>query len=138
MSGQFDIDLLPGVKIDVSRVPVYATLIQTSSSGKEARASFQAAPRYKFNMTIEFLRSPARGVFTTEAQQLQDFFDLQQGRKGSFTYFDPLLVETYGRVGTAGAGGSGRLCRFDADEIEFKRFSNGFWQVAAVPLISVK
>jgi hypothetical protein len=139
VSGTFTVDTLPGLKMECTRTPVYATLIQTSSSGKEGRAVFQSTPRYKFSLAFEFLRSPARGgIYTTEAQALVDFFDLQKGRFDTFTFYDPLLVETYGRSGTAGAGGSGRTCRFDSDEVKFQRFNTGFWQVAAVDLISVK
>lgn len=133
MSGTFTIDTLPGVKIDVSRTPVYATAVQTSIGGKEVRTYFQSTPRYRYSLSIEFLRSPARGAFTTEAQALVDFFDGQIGRYDTFTFYDPLLVETHGRTANAA-----KTVRFDSDEITFKRFANGFWQVASVDLISVK
>lgn len=77
---------LPGITIAFRRRPIYATKIQTASSGKELRAAFQIFPRYRYNLSFEFLRSDA--VFT-ELQTLQGLFSRHLGQWDSFLIADP-------------------------------------------------
>jgi len=77
---------LPGVKMGVKRTPIHSTKVQTSGSGREARASWQAAPRYKYGLQFEFARSTsAYGEF----QRLANFLSRHAGQYDTFLFQDP-------------------------------------------------
>jgi len=81
---------LAGLDISVKRAPVFATKIQTASSGKELRASFQAFPRYRYELRMNFLRQG--GYYNTladEAGTLNAFFMKHRGSWDSFLFQDP-------------------------------------------------
>ena len=82
---------LLGFDIGIKRTPVYSTLVQTSPSGKEVRASFQATPRWKYEIPVNFLRMLAFSAQTVidEMKTLQAFFHTMKGRYDSFLYADP-------------------------------------------------
>lgn len=82
---------LKGFDITVNRMPVYATLVQVAASGKELRASFQTFPRYKWELTLNFVRQVgfSAATPTDEAGTLQRFFMAHLGQWDSFLFSDP-------------------------------------------------
>jgi len=76
---------LPGVKPEQPRIPVFATKIQRSVSGAEARAAFQAYPLRRFALSYEFLRHGAEN----ELRILEGFFLARRGAWDSFLYLHP-------------------------------------------------
>jgi uncharacterized protein (TIGR02217 family) len=77
---------LPGLKWGNTKTPVWDTKTQSSASGKEARAQFQAFPRWKIGLAYEFLRE--RPGFT-ELQSIVGFFNSRKGSFENFLYDDP-------------------------------------------------
>jgi hypothetical protein len=77
---------LPGAKINLKRRPVYATGIATASDGSELRASWQTYPRYRYTLSIEFLRSAAAYA---EFQRVMSAFEQMAGAYDSFLIVDP-------------------------------------------------
>lgn len=67
----------------ITRTPVFDTVIQQAVSGKETRIARQTYPRYKYQLTINLLRSSA-AYQSTEYQYVIGFFN---GRLGSFDTF---------------------------------------------------
>ncbi len=126
MSGTFP--TLPGLDIAVKRSEAYSTAVQVGSSGKEQRASFQATPRFSFELTFNFFRQTAFSAQTTfdELASLQTFFETQKGRWDTFSFTDPVDSTV-------------RTCRFDQDTLSIERIVALAWKgAAAVRLISVK
>ena len=81
---------LAGLDISVKRTPVFATKIQTSSSGKEQRASFQAFPRYRYELRMNFLRQAnSYNTVSDEAATLMNFLAQHRGAWDSFLFADP-------------------------------------------------
>jgi hypothetical protein len=76
---------LAGLGIDVTRTPVFDTVVQQSISGKETRIARQLYPRYQWDVMFNVLRS-AGGY--TEYQQLIGFFNARQGQFDTFLYQD--------------------------------------------------
>ena len=58
---------MAGLDIAIKRMPVYATKIQTASSGKELRASFQSTPRFRYSLPLNFLRQAVLNMDADEA-----------------------------------------------------------------------
>ena len=83
---------LKGFDIKVSRSPVYGTLVQTSASGKELRASFEAWPRYRYTLNLNFAREAGYSAKTVqdETANLNRFFQIHLGSWDSFLFQDPL------------------------------------------------
>ena len=108
MSGTFP--TLPGLDIAVKRSEAYSTAVQVGSSGKEQRASFQATPRFSFELTFNFFRQTAFSAQTTfdELANLQTFFETQKGRWDTFSFTDPVDSTV-------------RTCRFDQDTLSIER-----------------
>jgi hypothetical protein len=77
---------LIGAQIDLRRTPATATEIQTASSGKELRATWQSYPRYKYQLHIEFLRSAA--VYA-DFQRVMTAFVSALGQYDTFLLQDP-------------------------------------------------
>ena len=82
---------LLGIGIGVKRTPVWSTLIQTSISGKETRASFQAYPRYRYQIPLNFARVTGFSAQTpsNEMATIQAFFMAAVGELNYFDYTDP-------------------------------------------------
>lgn len=78
----------PGTGFPVSRSPVFATTVQASISGKETRVALQSAPRWKYEMSLNVLRSSA-AFESTEFQYIVGFFNKLLGSFDSFLYSDP-------------------------------------------------
>ena len=126
MSGTFP--TLPGLDISVKRTDVYSTMVQAGGTGKEQRASVQATPRYRFELTFNFFRQTNFSAQTTfdELASLVTFFETQKGRWDAFNFTDPV-------------DGTVRTCRFDQDELDIQRIVQLCWKgVSAVKLISTK
>lgn len=87
---------LPGMDIAIKRTPVYATKIQTASSGKELRASFQSTPRYRYALPLNFLRQAVLNASNDEAAQLLAFFGAHKGRWDSFWLPDAMAINLIG------------------------------------------
>ena len=83
---------LPGLDIAIKRTPVYATKVQTASSGKELRASFQSTPRYRYSLPLNFLRQAVLNTTSDEVDQLLAFFGAQKGRWDSFWLPDAAVM----------------------------------------------
>lgn len=83
---------MAGLDIAIKRMPVYATKIQTASSGKELRASFQSTPRFRYSLPLNFLRQAVLNMDADEAAQLLAFFDTHKGRWDSFWLPDAMAV----------------------------------------------
>jgi len=77
--------VLPGLTWDVKKTPEFNTMVQTSVSGKEARASFWTAPRWHFELAYELLRPAAK----QELEAIMGLFLQMNGSAGSFYYTDP-------------------------------------------------
>ena len=63
----------------MKRSEVYATKIQTASSGRELRASFQSTPIYHYELRLNFLRQAAYNTIVDEVATLKTFFDTMLG-----------------------------------------------------------
>ena len=120
---------LPGLDVKVKRSTVWKTGVQEAHSGKELRASFWSAPRYRYTVSFNFLRQAKNG---DEAKTLLDFFDAHKCSHESFLLNDP-------------KDGVQRRVRFDMDEMDLERLmedtvSGGgrTWEAKTVKLISVK
>ena len=120
---------LPGLDVKVKRAPIFKTGVQEAHSGKELRAKFWSAPRYRYTVTFNFLRQGKNG---DEAKTLLDFFEAHAGRFESFLFDDP-------------KDGVQRRVRFDMDELELEKFLEGTvsgggktWEGKTVKLISLK
>jgi hypothetical protein len=115
----------PGLDIAVKRSAVYATKIQTSSSGKELRASFQSTPRYHYELRMNFLRQAAFNTIVDEVATLKAFFDMMLGAWDSFFFTDPV-------------DGVQRRVRFEQDNMDLEQLVVGAWDGQTIKLVSVK
>lgn len=79
--------LLPGQTFLIEKTPIWSTRVQTSKSGRELRAQAWSSPRWRFQVGYELLRD--RPPTQDELRQLYSFFNLRQGRFGTFYYNDP-------------------------------------------------
>ena len=120
-------DTLAGIDIAVVRAEVYATKVQTSTSGKELRASFQSTPRYTYELTINFLRQAGwrMNMVQDELQTVTNFFTLHLGGWDSFLFNDPV-------------DGVQRRVRFNDDTLTLTKIVNLCWTGGTIKLISVK
>ena len=83
---------MAGLDIAIKRTPVYATKVQTASSGKEMRASFQSTPRFRYSLPLNFLRQAVLNMDGDEAAQLLAFFGAHKGTWDSFWLPDAMAV----------------------------------------------
>jgi hypothetical protein len=103
----------PGMDIAIKRTAIFATKVQTASSGKELRASFQSAPRYRYVLPLNFLRQAVLNAATDEVATLLAIFNAAKGRWDSF-----LLTDAYSNTATAqnigtGTGLAGQTTQID-------------------------
>jgi uncharacterized protein (TIGR02217 family) len=78
----------PGTGWPVTRTPVFDTVVQQAISGKETRIARQTYPRWKWELTMNVLRSGA-AYSSTEFQYLAGFFEQRLGQFDTFLYQDP-------------------------------------------------
>ena len=76
---------LPGIGWDCKRTSVWNTNVQTAISGKEKRIALWSYPQYLWELNYEYLRS---STGHPEFQELMGFFNINQGRAGTFLYTD--------------------------------------------------
>jgi len=76
---------LPGLNWSNKKTPIWSTNIQTSSSGKELRASYFSYPKWQFSLSYEFLRENGEA----ELQALIGLFNQCRGSFDTFLYSDP-------------------------------------------------
>lgn len=77
---------LPGRAWPRTRTPIFKTVIQEATNGKEVRWSNQAYPRWKYTLSYEVMR---HAPSYAELQSLVGFFCARRGSWDSFLYFDP-------------------------------------------------
>lgn len=77
---------LPGVQIEVKRMPVHKTTIKGAVSGREYRARHMTSPRYRYTLSFEFLRD-GRGGYD-EFKPLLGFFNARGGSFDSWLFND--------------------------------------------------
>lgn len=118
---------LPGIDIAVERETFYKTTIYESPSGLEDRTAWQSAPRYRYSLTANLVRSnvnaPAPWAAYSEAAILLKFIDDHLGQKESFLYDDPY-------------SGSQVRVRFDDDSLTIKQIAASMWS-CSFQLVSV-
>lgn len=78
--------LLQGQQYLVKKAPTWSTILQRAASGRSTAVSLMSAPLWKFEASFEFLR---KNLNVDEWSQLVEFFNLQLGQYGLWSYFDP-------------------------------------------------
>lgn len=78
---------LAGAQVEVERTPVYDTVVQRESNGREMRVARQTAARYRYSITYNFLRQDFSGG--DELATLSNFFATHKGSWDSFLFTDP-------------------------------------------------
>jgi len=113
---------LPGVQIGIKKSSQWATIVQTTASGREIRSALQSQPLYNFELPYSFLR---RAPIHYELQTLQGFINTMRGAWDSWLYSDPTdrLMEN-SQIGT----GDGRTTTF-----QLQRTYGGFTEPVANP-----
>jgi hypothetical protein len=112
----------PSRSITIRRRALFSTKIQTSTSGRELRASWQSRPRHEYQITFEALVTGRLGK--TQPQALFEFDARMRGAFGTFGFTDPLDGQT-------------RTCRFADDGLEMERFSMHHWKTAGIKIVEV-
>ena len=77
--------VLPGLKWETVKTPIFHTLIQRAVSTRESRASLHFYPLYQWDLSFEVLRETTG---FTELQTLLGFYLRRQGAFDSFLYDD--------------------------------------------------
>lgn len=77
---------LPGIKMEMTRKPVWKTVIKESISGLEVRAASMAYPIWEFTLQYDFLRSSAA---MEELQTLVAFYNKMKGAYDDFLWSVP-------------------------------------------------
>lgn len=75
---------LPGIKIEMSRTPIWKTTVHESVSGCETAIGSMTYPKWRYKLEFEVLRAGAEA----ELQQLVGFFNRHGGRADSWLYLD--------------------------------------------------
>lgn len=76
---------LPGVTLNVTRAPLWKTLKQETTSGREYRGSFMLYPRYRYTLSYDVLRDVPTHL---EYRSLFGFFNLMKGGYDTFLFTD--------------------------------------------------
>jgi len=76
---------LPGLKWNQQKTPVFSTMIQRSTSGREARAAYYQYPIYVFDLSYELLRDD---TVHNELKNLLGFYLQMYGAFDSFLFVD--------------------------------------------------
>lgn len=74
--------ILQGLTYDIEKKALWNTIIQTSASGKEKRATNRIYPQYEFNLTYSFLED-----LGTEIDDIHTLIGFYNARKGSYDDF---------------------------------------------------
>lgn len=123
--------VLKGLEWNRTKVPMWSTMIQTSISGVEKRASLWSYPRWKFGLSYEFLDDDGTGA--GDLQQIIGFFNARRGAFDDFLYEDPTDNHVTGQSIGAGNGA--------AKEFQLVRSYGGFAEpiraVKGIPLVKI-
>jgi len=114
--------VFPTRSITVRRKALFSTKIQTASSGRELRTSWQSRPKYEFQITFDALVTGKDGK--TQPQILNDFYVRMRGPWDTFKFTDPL-------------DNTERTCRFMDDGLELERFSVYHWKTSGIKILEV-
>ena len=117
-----DFPTFPTRSITIRRRAGFSTKVQTSTSGRELRASWQSRPKHEFQITFDGLVTGKDGK--TQPETLAAFYVSMRGAYGTFNFTDPL-------------DGTVRLCRFADDGLELERFTAWHWKSQGIKLIEV-
>lgn len=119
---------LPGIDVQVTREPLYATQIYESVSGREVRVSWRTQPRYRYTLKFNVLRTgtQAPGAYTSYSEMgvILAFLDTHAGALGSFLYADPYT-------------GSEVRVRFVEDSLQMTQIVPGAWAIDTLQLETV-
>jgi hypothetical protein len=112
----------PGRSITIKRKAMFNTKVQTATSGRELRTSWQSRPKYEFQITFEVLVTNKDGK--TQPQVLNDFYVRMRGAWDTFKFVDPLDGQT-------------RTCRFAEDNLEIERITFYHWKTSGIKILEV-
>jgi uncharacterized protein (TIGR02217 family) len=120
---------LKGLDIEVDRVSMFSTLIQTGASGTEQRATFWTRPRWSYEWTLNFVRQSGFSAKTLsdELLQLASFFNTMRGKWDSFYFIDPVNGSP-----TACPFGTGTGAQTVFQLVDNEGYSAGIIQSAAI------
>lgn len=88
---------LPGLMWNFSLSPLFNTLVQESTSGREVRARFQRYPRWEIVLMYEFLRNDPETRDETGATELEELVGFYNSHGGGFDSFLLNLTDLTGR-----------------------------------------
>lgn len=112
---------MPTLNFKIKRTTVFATQIQSGASGIEQRASFNALPRYKYEISITARQYEGND----EVAYINNLWEMHYGQYDSFRIIDPMSGELV-------------IVRFDMDELAWSRKDHHLWWQVDISLISVK
>lgn len=100
--------VLPGRRMESNKTPMFSSGMKQLASGREVRTAYWSGPRWKFDLSYEFIRNR---VSQPELTKIWGFFASQLGKYGAFFYQDPYdNTVTGGTLGT----GDGTTTNFQA------------------------
>ena len=108
---------LLGIGIGVKRTPFYETLIQTSPSRKDLRVQFDAFPRWRYDIPLNFARVAGFSAQTVSNEMaiILTLFHAVRGSWDSFLFTDPYSnTATLTSFGT----GTGALTTFQLLDLD--------------------
>jgi len=117
-----DFPTFPTRSITVRRKATFATKVQTATSGRELRASWQSRPKHEYQITFDGLVTDGEG--RTQPETLMAFYNSMRGAYGTFNFTDPL-------------DGQVRTCRFLDDSLELERFTARHWKTQGIKIVEV-
>lgn len=102
---------LPGLRFDLQMTPSFNTGVSEASSGQEVRTSYQAYPRWDYDLSYEWL--PNRKEGRQDLERILGFFLQRRGSFEAFLYKPPeVALQDRILVGTGdGVNSSFRLIR---------------------------
>jgi uncharacterized protein (TIGR02217 family) len=112
---------LAGLEYPVVRTPMFKTLVQESSSGKETRAALWSYPRWKWTLSFNFLRDDSNN----ELRTLLGFVLARLGSFDSFLFDD---IDDNRATGQALGAGTGTETAF-----QLVRTLGGFTEPVLAP-----
>jgi uncharacterized protein (TIGR02217 family) len=95
---------LQGLKWDIEKTPIWSTIIQTSANGKETRATNWSYPRYKFDLSFEFLEDSSSQI--DDIHTIIGFYNARKGAYDDFLFKDDTDYQMTGQNIGSGNGQS--------------------------------
>ena len=122
--------VLPGLAFPLQKKPITSTIIQTTASGRELRASSWRSPVFEWGLKYDVVRTGTHfGTAYTEYETLAGFFNARGGRRESFLFEDPSDHTT---AATPFGEGDGVTTTFTLG----RTISGGFVHVGAIHTIT--